>query len=131
MFSISFGEMAIILMVCLLVVGPKRLPSMARFCGHLIGRVNRQVSTVKREIRREMAAEDLRKAKEEAESAALEVRDAVGEGTRAIGRQVGASELGQAKKEAEALAAEVKDGAEAGAAVVGKPGVSAAAGRQD
>ena len=74
MFSISFGEMVIILMVCLLVVGPKRLPSMARFCGHLIGKINRQANTVKREIRREIELEDLREAKQEAENAATEIK---------------------------------------------------------
>ena len=77
MFSISFGEMVIILLVCLLVVGPKRLPAMARFCGHLIGKVNRHATTVKREIRREMEIEDLRQAKEEAEQAAMDVKGAV------------------------------------------------------
>lgn len=77
MFSISFGEMVIILMVCLLVVGPKRLPSMARFCGHFISRLNRQATAIKREIKREMEIEDLRQAKEEAEQAAMEVEGAV------------------------------------------------------
>lgn len=69
MFSISFGEMAIIALVLLIIVGPKRLPEMARFCGHLFGRINRQVRSIKREIKQEMEMEDLRQIAKETEEA--------------------------------------------------------------
>ena len=82
MFSISFGEMFMIIMVCLVVVGPKRLPKMARFCGHLLGRINRQASNLKREIRREIELEDLRQAKDEAESVARDVEQVVYDTTK-------------------------------------------------
>lgn len=84
MFSISFGEMAIVLLVVLLVVGPKRLPQMARFLGHLIGRVNRQAMSVKREIRREMDLEDLRQAKRETEESFKEVQVSVKESIKGV-----------------------------------------------
>lgn len=84
MFSISFGEMFVIALVCLLVVGPKRLPTLARYCGHLVGRLNRQAASIKREIRREIELEDLRQAKEEAESAAMEVKGAVSDAARMV-----------------------------------------------
>ena len=60
MFSISFGEMMVILIMGLLVIGPSRLPATARFLGHLIGRIQRQVSSVKRDIKREMDLSELR-----------------------------------------------------------------------
>lgn len=85
MFSISFGEMAIIALVLLIVVGPKRLPAMARFCGHLFGRVNRQVRSIKREIKQEMEMEDLRQIAADTEAAVkdvdIEVRKSVAEMT--------------------------------------------------
>ena len=60
MFSISFGEMMVILIMGLLVIGPKRLPAAALFIGHLFGRVQRQVSSIKSDIRREMDLAELR-----------------------------------------------------------------------
>ena len=77
MFSISFGEMLVIALVCLVIVGPARLPRMARYCGHLFGKINRQAAAIKRDIRREMDIEDLRQAKLEAEQAANEIEETI------------------------------------------------------
>lgn len=73
MFSISFGEMMVILVLGLVVVGPERLPSAARFVGHLFGRVQRQVTALKRDIRREMDLADLREAQAGYEKVAQDV----------------------------------------------------------
>ncbi len=60
MFSISFGEILLIATVGLVVIGPKRLPQAARFAGHLAGRLQRQIQSVKADINREMQAEELK-----------------------------------------------------------------------
>ena len=75
MFNLSFAEIAVILAVCLVVVGPKRLPEMARFVGHLFGRINQQARALRADIRREMELEDLRSIAREAENEARKVSD--------------------------------------------------------
>ena len=59
MFDISFTEIMVIAVVALIVVGPERLPKVARTLGHLLGRVRRYVGDVKYDIQREMEAEEL------------------------------------------------------------------------
>lgn len=60
MFGVDFSELIVILAVTLIVVGPERLPKVARTFGHLWGRLQRYVHTVKTDISREMAAEEFR-----------------------------------------------------------------------
>ncbi|NOX08624.1 MAG: twin-arginine translocase subunit TatB [Gammaproteobacteria bacterium] len=61
MFDIGFWEITLILVVALLVVGPERLPKLARTSGLWLGRIRSMVQTVKTDIDRELAAEDLKK----------------------------------------------------------------------
>lgn len=61
MFDIGFWELAVISVVALLVVGPERLPRLARTAGLWMGRARRFVSTVKADIDRELAADELKK----------------------------------------------------------------------
>ena len=70
MFDIGFSEMIVIAVVALVVIGPERLPRVARTLGILCGRLQRYVATVKADINREMDAADLGKVKSEFESAA-------------------------------------------------------------
>jgi len=74
MFDVSFTELMIIGVVALVVIGPERLPKVARTVGHLLGRAQRYVNDVKSDIRREIELDELRKFKENMESAATEVR---------------------------------------------------------
>jgi sec-independent protein translocase protein TatB len=60
MFDIGFWELALVGLVALLVVGPERLPKLARTAGLWIGRGRRMLSSVKAEIDRELKAEELR-----------------------------------------------------------------------
>lgn len=62
MFDIGFTELLVIGVVTLLVVGPERLPKVARTAGHLFGRFQRYVSSVKSDIGRELELDELRKA---------------------------------------------------------------------
>jgi len=60
-FDVSFGEILIIAVVALLVIGPEKLPKVARTLGLLAGRMQRYVATVKGDIERELKADELRK----------------------------------------------------------------------
>ncbi len=61
MFDIGFSELVVIGLVALIVIGPERMPVVARTIGALLGRAQRYVNEVKYEIRREMQVEDLKK----------------------------------------------------------------------
>jgi len=61
MFDIGFSELMVIAVVALIVIGPEKLPKVARTVGHLFGRMQRYVNDVKSDISREMALDDLRK----------------------------------------------------------------------
>jgi sec-independent protein translocase protein TatB len=65
MFDIGFSELVVIAVVALIVIGPERLPRVARTVGALLGRFQRYVNDVKSEVRREMELEDLQKFRSE------------------------------------------------------------------
>jgi sec-independent protein translocase protein TatB len=60
MFDFSFAELVLIMVVALIVIGPERLPKVARTMGHLWGRAQRYVNGVKADIERDMAVEEYR-----------------------------------------------------------------------
>jgi sec-independent protein translocase protein TatB len=66
MFDLGFSQLIIIGVVLLIVVGPERLPTVARAAGHLFGRMQRYVTDVKADIRREMQFDELKKLQEQA-----------------------------------------------------------------
>ena len=70
MLDMSFSEIAVIGVVALVVLGPERLPKVARTAGHLFGRLQRYVATVKADINREMDTSELAKIKQEVQDAA-------------------------------------------------------------
>jgi sec-independent protein translocase protein TatB len=70
MFDIAFSELAVIGAVALVVLGPERLPKVARTAGHLFGRLQRYVATVKADLSREMEMSELSKVKQEVQEAA-------------------------------------------------------------
>jgi sec-independent protein translocase protein TatB len=61
MFDVGFWELLIIGLVALLVIGPERLPGLARTAGAWLGRANRFVSEVKTEIDEELRTEELKR----------------------------------------------------------------------
>lgn len=61
MFDVSFSELMVIGAVALIVIGPERLPKVARTAGILLGRLQRYVSDVKADISREMQLDELKK----------------------------------------------------------------------
>jgi sec-independent protein translocase protein TatB len=74
MFDFSFCELMVIMVVALIVIGPERLPKVARTMGHLWGRAQRYVNGVKADIERDMAVEEYRQLQQkiQAEASALE-----------------------------------------------------------
>jgi sec-independent protein translocase protein TatB len=77
MFDIGFSELLVIGVVALIVIGPEKLPRMARTVGHLAGRLQRYVSDVKADINREIELEDLRKMRDSMQQAATEFQSTV------------------------------------------------------
>lgn len=61
MFGISFGELLLIGLIALLVLGPERLPGAARTAGLWIGRLKRSFNTIKTEVEREIGADEIRR----------------------------------------------------------------------
>jgi len=77
MFDIGFSELLLIAVVALIVIGPQRLPTVARTLGHLFGRMQRYVNDVKADISREMEMDELKKLQSSMEDAARTMRDSV------------------------------------------------------
>jgi sec-independent protein translocase protein TatB len=95
MFDIAFSEIALIAVVALVVIGPERLPKVARTLGHMFGRLQRYVSEVKADINREIELDELRKLKSEVQSAALDIERSVSQtasevesGVRSVGAEL-------------------------------------------
>jgi sec-independent protein translocase protein TatB len=65
MFDVSFSELAVIAVVALIVIGPEKLPKVARTLGLLAGRMQRYVANMKSDIEREMQFEDLQRLQQE------------------------------------------------------------------
>ena len=65
MFDVAFSELVVIAVVALIVIGPEKLPKVARTLGFLAGRMQRYLSNVKADIEREMQFEDLQKLQQE------------------------------------------------------------------
>ena len=77
MFDIGFSELMVIGIVALVVIGPERLPKVARTLGHLFGKLQRYVTQVKSDISREMEMAELGKVKTEFEDAARSFKSSV------------------------------------------------------
>lgn len=77
MFDIGFSELIIIAVVALIVIGPERLPKVARTAGHLLGRLQRYVSDVKSDINREMQLDELKKLQAEVQDSARSLERSV------------------------------------------------------
>jgi sec-independent protein translocase protein TatB len=79
MFDVGFWELTIIALVALIVIGPERLPKVARTAGLWLGRGRRFVATVKADIDKEIRAEELREVIEKQAALANPVHEIVEE----------------------------------------------------
>jgi sec-independent protein translocase protein TatB len=84
MFDVGISELAIIGVVALVVLGPERLPKVARTAGHLFGRLQRYVNNVKADINREMEASELANLKKEVQDAARSFEQTVNQTASAV-----------------------------------------------
>jgi sec-independent protein translocase protein TatB len=77
MFDIGFTEIFVIGVVALIVIGPERLPRVAKTVGHLFGRMQRYVAEVKADISREIELDELRKLQSTMQDAARSIEQSV------------------------------------------------------
>ena len=77
MFDIGFTEMMIIAVVALVVIGPERLPKVARQAGEWMGKLRRYVDDVKSDINRQMQLDELRKIQSDVKDAAQNFKSSV------------------------------------------------------
>ena len=77
MFDIGFSELLVIGVVALIVIGPEKLPKVARTLGHLLGRAQRYVNDVKSDINREIQLDELKKLQAEVTESARSLEDSV------------------------------------------------------
>ncbi len=77
MFDIGFSELMVIGVVALLVIGPEKLPKVARTLGHLLGRAQRYVNDVKSDINREIQLDELKKLQSQVTESARSLEDSV------------------------------------------------------
>ena len=99
MFDVGFSEIVVIAVVALIVIGPERLPKVARTLGHMFGRLQRYVNEVKADINREMELDELRKLQTEVQGAAHDIEQSmtsaareVETGVRSVEAQLNAAE---------------------------------------
>lgn len=94
MLGVDISELLVVLAVVLLVVGPERLPRVARTLGHLWGRAQRYVNSVKADISRDLAMEEVRQLRQQvqqqADEAGQAMQQAAGDIERDV-RQIGSS----------------------------------------
>ena len=77
MIDFGFDKIALIGAVALIVIGPEKLPRVARTVGHFIGKAQRYVADVKAEVNRSIELEELKKMKSQVEDAARDVQQSV------------------------------------------------------
>ncbi len=65
MFDVAFSEFFVVALVALIVIGPERLPKVARVLGNFVRKMRSYVASVKVEVEREMQLEDLKKIQQE------------------------------------------------------------------
>ncbi|GAB2876870.1 Sec-independent protein translocase protein TatB [Paraburkholderia jirisanensis] len=82
MLDLGITKMALIGVVALVVLGPERLPRVARTAGALFGRAQRYINDVKSEVTREIELDELRRMKTEFESAAQNVETTIHDNVR-------------------------------------------------
>lgn len=89
MIDIGLSKIALIGAVALIVIGPEKLPRVARTVGALLGKAQRYVSDVKAEVNRSMELDELRKMKDTVETAARDVESSIQTTSAELGSGLG------------------------------------------
>ena len=79
MIDLGVSKLALIAVVALVVIGPERLPKVARMAGNLMGRAQRYMAEVKSEVNRQVELDELKKMQEAATSAMRDVQSSMSE----------------------------------------------------
>jgi sec-independent protein translocase protein TatB len=87
MFGVDFSELMVILVVALIVIGPERLPKVARTLGHLWGRAQRYINGIKADIARDMAVEEFRLLQQKVQQEVMGAEQAVKQTAQSIEQQ--------------------------------------------
>ncbi|MEP6792277.1 MAG: Sec-independent protein translocase protein TatB [Ramlibacter sp.] len=87
MLDLGIEKLMVIGAVALIVIGPEKLPRVARTVGTLLGKAQRYVADVKAEVNRSMELEDLKKMKESVETAARDVESSIHAGASDFEKQ--------------------------------------------
>ncbi len=74
MFDVSFSELMVIAVIALIVIGPEKLPKVARTLGALTGRMQRYVAQVKEEVNREVRFQELQQLQQEIQETATKTQ---------------------------------------------------------
>jgi sec-independent protein translocase protein TatB len=104
MFDMGFTELMLIGIVALVVIGPERLPGVARTAGKYVGRLKRFMTTVKADVEQELRADELRQILSEQQKELDSLKDTISEAGRDIEKDVGVNE---AVEHSEAVVASV------------------------
>jgi len=88
MFDFSLAELVVVMVVALIVIGPERLPKVARTLGHLYGRAQRYVNGVKADISRDMAMDDYRQLQQKIQAEASALQQSVQQVAQTVDQQV-------------------------------------------
>ena len=102
MFDVGFSELVIIALVALIVIGPERLPRVARTLGALLGRAQRYVNDVKADIQREVDLDELKNFRSTIQDAATSVEQSVNQ----VGQELQAA--GESIQQSASVAEETK-----------------------
>ncbi|MEO0972531.1 MAG: Sec-independent protein translocase protein TatB [Pseudomonadota bacterium] len=87
MFDAGLFEMVVIFTLGLLVLGPERLPKVARFVGRWVGQARRAVTRLNNEIERELALDEIRRFKEESEAKLRDSDKQLREGLKSVEKE--------------------------------------------
>jgi sec-independent protein translocase protein TatB len=88
MFDFSISELMVVMVVALVVIGPERLPKVARTMGHLWGRAQRYINGVKADIERDMAVEEFRQLQQKVQAEAGELEQSMKQVAQSADQQV-------------------------------------------
>lgn len=104
MFDFGFSELMLIGVIALLVIGPERLPKVARTAGQWLGKLNRYAAQVKQDINRDIKLDEFRKMQQEMHETAQRYEMLAGETKREIEATV-EQETGQVSRVMQAMSA--------------------------
>jgi sec-independent protein translocase protein TatB len=93
MFDMGFTELMLIGIVALVVIGPERLPGVARTAGKYVGRLKRFMTTVKADVEQELRADELRQILSDQQSELDSLKESITEAGRGVEQEIGLQDV--------------------------------------